>query len=464
MAQATPAAPRNMHTFLIIWLGQVISVIGSGLTGFGLAVWMFEQTGDATPFALTVLASSLPPIILSPIAGPLVDRWNRRLILIAADVCSALVTAVAFFLLLSGQLAVWHIYLIAVLSSSFSSFQEPAYTASISMLVPKKDLTRANGLTQMSQAIQMLAAPLLAGVLFVAVGLQGIILVDFVTFFFAVGTLLIVRIPQPQPAQTTEQNAEKPSFGQDVKFGFHYLWQRNGLLGLLIFFAFVNFFLNFSAVLLGPMILSFGSASGLGTIQAIGGVGMLLGSIGISAWGGPAAGRRVPALIGFITIAAIGLFIGGLRASIWSIGLGFFILMVTVPFGGGISQALFQTKVAPEVQGRVFAIRRMISRSMMPLAFLLAGFLADNVFEPLLREGGAWASGAVGQIVGVGPGRGIGLLFMISGLTLVIVSLITWTIPGIRHLEHELPDLLPDEAEVAEVEEEVDTAVTPQPV
>ncbi|MCP4356572.1 MAG: MFS transporter [Chloroflexi bacterium] len=457
MTASKVAAPKNMRTFLIIWLGQVISIIGSGLTGFGLAVWMFERTGEATPFALTVLAGSLPPILLSPLAGPLVDRWNRRYIMIGADVGSALITAVALLLLATSQLQVWHIYLIAALSASLSAFQEPAYTASVSLLVPEKELARANGLMQMSQALQMLAAPLLAGVFFVAIGLRGIFLIDFVTFFFAVGSLLIVRIPQPKPSQALDEEEVKPSIWREALFGFKYLRARTGLLGLLIFFAFVNFFLNFAAVLLGPLLLTFGTAAALGTVQAVGGVGMLIGSISMSAWGGPAAGRRVLAVLGFVGVAAAGLIVAGVAATAWSVGLGFFILMFTIPFGGGISQTLFQTKVAPDVQGRVFATRSMISRSMMPLAFLLAGFLADRVFEPLLREGGAWASGPIGQWVGVGPGRGIGLLFMMSGLTLVVVTIIASTHPRLRNLETELPDMLPE----PEDEDTEETAVSP---
>jgi len=310
--------------------------------------------------------------------------------------------------------------------------------------------------------LQMLVAPILAGVLFVAVGLNGIILIDFITFFVAIGALSVVHIPQPKRPSLTAETDEKPSIWREALFGWRYLRDRTGLLGLLFYFALVNFFLNFAAVLLGPMVLNFGSAASLGTVQAIGGLGMLIGSIGISAWGGLPVGRRVMGVFAFIMLAAIGLFVGGLQASIWSAGLGFFILMFSIPFGSGMSQAIFQSKVAPEVQGRVFATRSMISRSMMPLAFLLAGFLADRVFEPLLREGGTLAAGPVGQWMGTGPGRGIGLLFMISGLTLIFVSLLAWANPRIRHLEIELPDLLP---ELAGATDEVDgeTAV-PQPI
>ena len=441
-------APQSMRTFFIIWVGQLVSIIGSGLTGFGLAVWIFEQTGQATPFALTIMFANIPQVLLSPFAGALVDRWNRRHVMIAADTGSAIITLGALLLLTMGQLAVWHIYLIAALHSALAAFQEPAYTASTTMLVPQKDLARANGLMQMGQALQMLIAPLLAGVLFVAIGLNGIILVDFVTFLFAVGALLFVHIPQPKKDDQSETKQAGRSLWQEASFGWHYLRARRGLLGLLFYFALVNFFLNFSAVLLGPMILSFGTAAGLGTAQTVGGLGMLIGSIAMSAWGGPK--RRILAVIGFIMLAAFGLFVAGLQSSVWVVAVGMFVLMFSVPFGSGTSQAIFQSKVEPDVQGRVFSIRSMISRSMMPLAFLLAGPLADRVFEPLLQEGGALANGWIGNLVGTGPGRGIGLLFIISALVLWITSIVAFANPHIRRIETELPDIIVEEEETTD--------------
>ncbi len=434
----TNNSPQSMRTFFIIWLGQLVSIIGSGLTGFGLAVWIYEQTGQATPFALTVMFGNLPQVLISPFAGALVDRWNRRLVMIIADTGSALITLVFFLLLAFGQLAIWQIYLGVILSSVLASFQEPAYAASITMLVPKKDLPRANGLMQMGQALQMLIAPVLAGILFVSIGLRGIIMIDAVTFFFAVGALLLVHIPQPQRTSQAETAETSRSLWREAAFGWHYLRARRGLFGLLIFFALVNFFLNFSAVLLGPMVLSFGTAAGLGTAQTMGGVGMLIGSIAMSTWRGPK--RRMTAVIGFIFLASCGLFIAGLQSSVWVVAVGMFLLMFSVPFGSGLSQVIFQTKVEPAVQGRVFSIRTMIARSMMPVAFLLAGPLADQVFEPLLREGGALASTWIGTLVGVGPGRGIGALYLVSAVVLWAASGLAWANPHIRHVETDLPD------------------------
>jgi len=438
----TTSTPQGMKTFFIIWIGQLISMLGSGLTGFGLAVWIFEQTGKATPFALTVLFGNLPRILLLPVAGSLADRWNRRLVMILSDVGNALVTIGVFALLLFGNLQFWHIYLIATIGSIFSAFQEPAYTASITMLVPKKNLSRANGMVQMGQAIEMVITPVIAGVLFVTIGFSNILIIDFATFLFAVGALLIVRIPQPKLA---EHDEKKVSVWSDAKFGWDYLKARPGLFGLLWYYAMVNFLLNWSGVLMGPMILSRFSASTLGTIQMFAGIGMLAGGILSSAWAGPK--RRISAIIGFIGLALVGMVISGLSPKPFFIGGGLFWLMIFIPLASASSQAVFQSKVEPSVQGRVFSIRAMIGRSIMPVSYLLAGPLADRVFGPLMDMGGAWANTFLGTLLGTGAGRGIGLMFVISALTGIVITVLVYANPRIRNVEDELPDALPATAD-----------------
>ena len=436
--QAADAQPGNINKFLVIWLGQVISMLGSGLTAFALGVWIFQKTGQATPFALTILFANLPRILLLPLAGSLADRWNRRRIMILSDVGNALVTLGVFFLLTFSTLEIWHVYLIATLGSIFAAFQEPAYMASITMLVPKKDLGRANGMVQMGQAIEMVITPLIAGLLFVSIGITGILTIDFVTFLFAVGALLLVRIPQPEISEEHKQNG---SVFSDARFGWNYLKARPGLFGLLWYYAMMNFLLNWSGVLTGPMLLSQTSPRTLGIVQMVVGVGMLAGGILSSVWRGPK--RRIPAVIGFIALALVGMVIAGLRPNPVVVSIGFFWLMLFIPLASASSQAVFQSKVAPEVQGRVFAIRGMISRSVMPIAYLTAGPLADRVFGPLMDTGGAWANSFLGTLLETGPGRGIGLMFVLSAMLAIGISALVYANPRIRNLEDELPDALP---------------------
>lgn len=439
--QTTDHLPdKKMSTFVIILIGELISMLGSGLTGFALGVWIFDQTGKATPFAITVLFANLPQILLAPLAGSLADRWNRRLMMILADIGAALTTLLAVFLLSIGKLDVWTIYIIAALGSVFGAFQETAFQASVVTLVPKKDLARANGMAQTTQAVTMLVTPVLAGVLFGLIGLQGIMTIDFITFFAAIAALLVVRIPQPKLDAGSNQKANA---WEDAKLGWNYVRVRTGLLGLMLFFMMVNFMLNFSAVLTGPLVLSTHNAAVLGTIQMFGGIGMLVGSLGVSIFGAPK--KRVLTLLGVILISSVGLGLAGFRDSIVLMAAGFFITMVSVPLASASSQSIFQVKVPENMQGRVFAIRTVFARFMMPLAFLISGPLADHVFEPLMQEGGALAATFVGALIGVGPGRGIGLMYLIGMVGVMITIVITFLNPRVRNVETELPDVVQED-------------------
>jgi DHA3 family macrolide efflux protein-like MFS transporter len=438
--------PKNLRTFWIIWAGQVISMLGSGLTSFSLGVWIYDQTGQATPFALTALFSTLPALIMMPLGGAIADRYNRRILMILSDTGSGVITVLTALLLFLGVLQIWHIYLLAAFNSIFSAFQGPAYSASITMLVPKKDLARSSGIMQMGQAATGILTPILAGGLYGLIGLRGVMVIDAVSYIFAVSALIIVRIPQPKRiVRDGDLEHKKTSLLTDAVFGWNYLRTLPGLFGLLLYFASVNFFLSLSSILSGPLVLSFGSATDLGVVQMVSSASLLIGSVIISAWGGPKK-QKIPALIGFIALAVTGLIISGLKADIWIISIGRVVMLFFIPFASALSQSVFQTKVAPEIQGRVFSIRGMIAQSMMPLAFLLSGPLADKVFDPLMAASGALGSTFIGQILGTGPGRGIGLIMVISCILMWGTSILAFIHPRIRNLENEIPDMIPDDS------------------
>jgi len=434
---------RGMRTFFIIWFGQLVSIIGSGLTGFGLSVWIFEKTGQATPLALNALFYNLPRVLLSPIAGSIADRKSRRLVMIMADVGAALSTFWIVAMLFTGRLEIWHIYLSTALSSACGAFQEPAYRASITMLVPKKNLARAGGIQQIGFAIQSILTPVLAGFLYVVIGLQGIILIDFISFFFAIGTLLLVDIPQPKQITDAQGLSEKKSLWKDAGYGWKYIKKRPGLFGLLWYYAIVNFFLSITGVLIPALVLSYGTPAEMGMVQMVGGIAILVGGILMSTWGGP-DNRRIWLVIAAIALNGFGYFMAGLRASTLLIAIAQYVILFFIPISAALSQAVWQMKVAPDVQGRVFAIRGMIAFSIIPLANLLAGPLADRLFEPLMATNGLLGNTLVGATIGTGPGRGIALMFIFSAFFLWISSLYAFTNPRIRNLEAEIPDAIPD--------------------
>ena len=425
-------AVRRTATFLTIWLGQVVSLVGSGLTGFALGVWVFEQTGSAAQFALIGLSAVLPRVALSPLAGAIVDRWDRRRVMIASDAGAGLSTLVVVLLLWANQLEIWHIYALTFVNAAFGAVQWPAFAATTTLLVSKKNLGRANGMAQFGQAAAEILAPALAGVLMGVIRLEGVILIDVATFIFAVITLLLVRFPTP--VAPTESAPQKTSLWNDLTFGWRYISARPGLKGLLLFFAVVNFLWGMVGALITPMILGWTSSDELGLIIAIAGAGMFAGSLLMSVWGGPR--RRINGVLSFELLSGVCFMLMGLRPSFWPVAAGAFGAHVTIAVVFGSNQAIWQSKVAPEVQGRVFAAQQMVARAAAPLAYLLAGPLADRVFNPLLAVQGPLAGG-LGQILGTGPGRGIGLIFLLMGAAKIAITLIGRSSHQIRTVEDE---------------------------
>ena len=430
-------SPSGMRTFVIIWMGQVVSILGSSLTHFGISVWIFQQTGDAMPFALTVLFGSLPRLLLYPVAGSLADRWNRRWLMILADTGNALATLGLVVLLSAGALNVWHIYVLSAIGSALGTFQQPAFDASITMLVPKEHLTRASGMMQTAHSLGSILAPVLAGFLFVAIGLRGIVLIDFATYFFAVITLLLVRIPQPERGSSTGEGRNR--IASDMRFAWQYLRERPGLFNLQLYYAGVNYFLSTIFVLSGPLVLSQHDSRAYGVVQTALGIGGLAGGLVASAWGGPKR-HLVRAVTGGIAFYMVGVIAAGLRIhpAFPALGLGLTVFVVAIV--QSVSNAIWQLKVSPELQGRVFSLRYMLASIISPLAYLTAGPLADWVFEPLMQEGGPLARTLPGALLGSGPGRGIGLMYVLSGVLVILISALAYRNPRIRHLEGEVAD------------------------
>lgn len=427
--------PRGMTTFLLVAIGQIVSVTGSALTGFALGAWVYQGTRSTTLFSLILLFTVLPSLLFAPLAGALVDRWDRRRVMIVADSGAALCTALLIFLIRNGWLEIWHIYLIMGFNSLFRALQVPAYTASVSLLVPKDQLGRANGVMQLETTLSYLLSPILAGWLLDRVGIVGVMWIDLATFLFAVSIVLAAHIPRPQVPK--KDPASRPSLWKDMAIGWQFISSRGGFLSLMVLFGLGNYANLMTDTLMAPMLLELSSPTVLGSVISTGGLGMLVGTLLMSAWGGPK--KRITAVLVFKTLAGLAIMGIGLFRSIPLIALATFFYYLPFPLVNGSDQAIWQRKVPPELQGRVFSIRRMLARSMIPLAYLTAGPLSDQVFRPLLRANGALAS-SVGQCFGVGPGRGMGLLIFLMGLFIVTLTAATALNPRVWNIEEELPD------------------------
>jgi MFS family permease len=340
-------------------------------------------------------------------------------------------------LLFIGRLEVWEIYIAMAISSTITAFQWPAYSAATTLLVPKEHLGRASGMVQIAEAVAQIGSPAIAGVMMGVFPIFTILLVDFVTYLFALFTLLITRFPKPEI--TVESKARQGSLLREAAFGWTYIVARPGLLGLLLYFASINFVTGFAQVLFTPLVLSLTTPAVLGMIWSVGGIGFLIGSLAMSLWGGPR--QRILGIFCFGLLEGVVLLGIGLPPRVIVFATVAFLFFLAEPVIGSCSQATWQVKTPPDVQGRVFAVRRMIAWSSMPLSYLLAGPLADHVFTPLLLQGGPLAN-SVGRIIGVGPGRGIALFFVIMSILVMAATGVGFLYPRLRRLEVELPDMI----------------------
>ncbi|HEY0735870.1 MAG TPA: MFS transporter, partial [Herpetosiphonaceae bacterium] len=426
----------SWRVFMLIWWGQLVSIIGSGLTGFAIGVWAYDRgDGAATALALISFFGFLPVVLLSPFAGAIVDRWSRKWGMILSDAGAALTTVAMVYLLMNNQLEFWHIYTLTAISAVFRAFQFPAYAAATTQLVPSERLGQANGLVQLAQGVGQLVAPVLAGFLVGFIGVGGVISIDLITFVFAVLTLMSVRIPRPQ--QSTEGVAARGTLLQETMFGFRYIRQRPGLLGLMLFFAASNFLMGTVVSLSTPLVLGFTTPAVLGTILSVAGLGILGGSVLIAIWGGPQ--RKVYGVLGGMLLSSLSMILIGLLPSPWLVGVAAFLFTFGIPLIGASSQVIWQRKVPADIQGRVFGIRAAVATAAMPLAFGTTGFLADYVFQPLVS--GPLAS-TLGLVIGTGPGRGIGLLFIVLGLLGIVSFVVGYRYDRLRQVEDELPDAI----------------------
>lgn len=433
---------RGTQAFFLIWFGQLVSLVGSGLTGFALGIWVYQRTGSVTQFALISLFTYLPGVVISPLAGTFVDRWDRRWVMAFSDTGAGFSTLAIALLLFAGRLDIWHIYIATAISSIFSAFQRPAYYAATTLLVPKEHLGRASGMVQVGLAAGQIVSPVLAGLLLGTLEIQGVILIDFATYLFALLTLLVVRIPAPG---TPLDGQAKRSLLRETADGWTYIAARPGLVSLLIFFTIYNFLTAIVSVIATPLVLSFASVAVLGIVMSISGSGMVIGSIVMSVWGGPS--RRVYAVLGFSLLSGLCILLAGPRESASLVAVAGFVFFFVLPIINGCTQTIFRVKVVPDMQGRVFALGLMAARAAMPLAHLVVGPLADRVFDPLLAAGGPLA-GSVGQIIGVGPERGKGLMFVVAGTLIMLAAIAGYLYPRLRLVDQELPDAVDEKDSV----------------
>lgn len=428
--------PRT-RVFLLVWWGQLASLLGTRLSEFGLAVWLYQTTDSITQFAFIFIFIYVPNILMSPFAGNLIDRWNRRWVMILSDCGAAVGTLLILILTFAQRLELWHVYLGVTIFSCATAFHRPAYAAAITQLVPPKDHARANGMVQIANGVTKVIAPAIAGFLIGIIQLQGILLIDGASFSFALISLLVVRFPHFKSPKAPSQQSR--SLFSETIGGWNYIVKRAGLKRLLLYVAMTYLMLGILEIMMWPLILNYASSAEFGVALSLGSCGAVLGSVLMSVWGGPR--RRVFGVFGFISVQAILMILGGFYAkhSIIFVSIGIFGFLFSQPIIVSCNRAIWQSKVPVNLQGRVFALQLMLEQILAILGYLVTGPLIENLFDPLLSLPGGTGK-AIAQVLGVGPGRGIGFLLILMGFVCLLATTAAFRDPLVRRIDLILPD------------------------
>lgn len=391
--------------FFTIWIGQALSLFGSSLAGFGLIWWLTQSTGSATVLAVGTIMTLIPGVLIGPFAGALVDRWDRRLVMMIADSVAALAAATLAILFWSDSIQLWHIYVIMFIRSFAGAFHFPAMQASTSLLVPDEQLTRVAGMNQMLQGASSIVAPPLGALLVSLLPLPGMMAIDVLTALIAVGTMSLVRIPRP------ERVGELGTILQDVRAGLRYIWDWTGLRAVLILATVLNLLLTPAFSLL-PILVTrhfVGGPFQLATMEAAMGVGMIAGGVLLGVWGG--FKRRILTTIMGAAGLGIGAFMVGLApAYLFPLALaGMGIMGAMSSIANGSLFAIVQSIVAPAMQGRVFTVMGSISMSLSPIGLVIAGPLSDSL--------------------------GVQTWYVLGAITCLLIMVICFITPAIMQLE-----------------------------
>ena len=416
-----------MKKFLMIWSGELISSIGSGMTAFALSVYVYQTTGSATYVSLITLLAYLPTVLLSPLGGVFADRYDRRLLMIIGDLFSGLGLAYVLWNIQAGSDSMLPICIGVTFNAVFVALLEPSFRATITELLTEEEYARASGMVQIAGNAKFLISPALAGILLAVADIRLILLIDIGTFLITVTTVAIVRKSVGKAVKT-----ERQSIGREMRLGFAEINKSKGIRTLIILMSFVCFFVGILQTLTSPMVLAVSNAETVGIMESLCAVGMLLGSVFIGILGIKKNFSTVLCVAGILS----GIFIAltGVNKSIFVTGAGIFLFFLALPFMNTSADVLIRKNIPNELQGRVWGIISLLSQTGTVLAYALSGVLADFVFEPLLSDNGV-LSDSIGALIGTGTGRGIGFMLILSGVCIIPAAFAIGRSRSIRSLQ-----------------------------
>ena len=416
-----------MKKFLMIWSGELISSIGSGMTAFALSVYVYQTTGSATYVSLITLLAYLPTVLLSPLGGVFADRYDRRLLMIIGDLFSGLGLAYVLWNIQAGSDSMLPICIGVTFNAVFVALLEPSFRATITELLTEEEYARASGMVQIAGNAKFLISPALAGILLAVADIRLILLIDIGTFLITVTTVAIVRKSVGKAVKT-----ERQSIGREMRLGFAEINKSKGIRILIILMSFVCFFVGFLQTLTSPMVLAVSNAETVGIMESLCAVGMLLGSVFIGILGIKKNFSTVLCVAGILS--GIFIVLTGVNKSIFVTGAGIFLFFLALPFMNTSADVLIRKNIPNELQGRVWGIISLLSQTGTVLAYALSGVLADFVFEPLLADNGILAD-SIGALIGTGTGRGIGFMLILSGVCIIPAAFAIGRSRSIRSLQ-----------------------------
>ncbi|WP_329110896.1 amino acid adenylation domain-containing protein [Micromonospora sp. NBC_01699] len=427
----------SIRRFALVAVGQIATITGTALTNFALPLWIYLDTGSLVRFALFAVLGLVPGLLVAPLAGALIDRTSRRRIILLACCAAGGAKLVVAALLFTDRAQGWHFYALVGWLSVALAFQRLAFVSAVPQLVPKRYLGHANGVAQTATGLTQFMVPLIAVALLEAVGLRGILVIDVVAYAFAIVVVLAIRFPDTMALRRRE------GIGAEIANGLRYSWQRREFRAMLVFFALLNLFLFPALFLLSPLVLGFAELPEVARIALVGGLGGAAGGLTMLIWGGPRHHRMRAVLIG-TTVLAVACAVTGIRADVTVVAAGAFGMYLALGIVNGIYATIVQTKVPQQFHGRVFALNQMVAWSTLPLGWGVIAPLATRWVEPLLQPGGALAP-TVGAVIGVGPGRGIGLLYVVLGLCIGLTAVVSLRTRVLARFDDEVPDAPPDD-------------------
>ncbi|MES2298242.1 MAG: MFS transporter [Pseudomonadota bacterium] len=420
------------RVFALTWLGQTVATLCMSISEFSVTIWLYQHNKSVLQYASAIVFAVVPALLVGPWAGSLVDRSDRRKLMLGANVGAALCAATLAGFVYLDRLAPWHVYVAIGLTSVFQAFHRIAYQTTASTLVEPGLLGSANGMLQLAFSISQLAAPVIAGVLLAYIKLPGVLMLEALGLVFAACTLLVLRFPPAPPDGARTQDA---SAWSDCVEALRFLRHRPGLIVLTVYGALENFFLGMAMILTMPMLLANHSEAAAGLVMSFCGGGMIAGSLLMIGWGGPR--RLVAGLLGVDFL--FGGMIGALGAgtALPFLCAGIFVAAACGPIVSSCTQTVIQRSAPLAMRGRILALTGMLSMCSVPAAALIGGLLADRIFEPSMLPGGALA-GSAGALIGLGKGRGIGLMFVLAGAIVAVMAALALRMPVLRAIDDAL--------------------------